>query len=58
MHALSQHLALLRTALQRIAVRGAHSLPVVDPENPNKLLGLVSNQDIHIAYDRALLGAE
>jgi len=45
----------LRTALQRISVRGSHSLPVVDPANPSKLLGLISSQDIHVTYDRALL---
>jgi CIC family chloride channel protein len=45
----------LRTALQRLAVRGTHSLPVVDGDNPNRLLGLVTRQDIHTTYDRALL---
>ncbi|GBD33038.1 H(+)/Cl(-) exchange transporter ClcA [bacterium HR33] len=45
----------LRTALQRISVRGSHYLPVVDSANGNRLLGLISRQDILTAYDRALL---
>ncbi len=45
----------LRTALQRINRRGSHYLPVVDQQDGNKLLGLISRQDILAAYDRALL---
>jgi CIC family chloride channel protein len=45
----------LRTALQRINRRGSHYLAVVDRQDGNKLLGLISRQDILTAYDRALL---
>ena len=45
----------LRTALQRINRRGSHYLPVVDQQDGNKLLGLISRQDILAAYDGALL---
>jgi CIC family chloride channel protein len=45
----------LRTAIQRISVRGSHYLPVVDSANRNRLQGRISRQDILTAYDRALL---
>ncbi|HKI94507.1 MAG TPA: chloride channel protein [Gemmatimonadales bacterium] len=45
----------LRTALQRLAVRGGHSLPVVETTNGGKLLGLISRAEIFAAYDRELL---
>ncbi|MFQ5551131.1 MAG: chloride channel protein, partial [Gemmatimonadales bacterium] len=48
----------LRTALQRLAVRGGHYVPVVDPADSERLLGLLSRQDILGAYERELLREE
>lgn len=48
----------MRTALQRLAVRGSHYIPVVDSTDPGRLLGLIGRQDIFTAYDRALLQEE
>ncbi len=45
----------LRTALQRLAVRGSHHIPVIDGENKGRLVGLISRQEILAAYDRELL---
>lgn len=45
----------LRTALQRLAMRGTHYVPVVDDRDPNRLLGVISRQEILTAYDRELL---
>jgi CIC family chloride channel protein len=45
----------LRAALQRLAVRGSHHIPVVDSTDPEKLLGLISRQEIFTLYDRELL---
>ncbi len=48
----------LLAALQKLAVRGRHHLPVVDPHKPDKLLGLLNRQDLLTAYDRELLRNE
>ncbi|MDH5804038.1 MAG: chloride channel protein [Gemmatimonadota bacterium] len=45
----------LRVASQRLGIRGAHQLPVVDETDSAKLLGLVSREEIFATYDRALL---
>ena len=45
----------LRTALQRLGIRGSHHIPVVDPSDSRKLVGLISRQEIFATYDRALL---
>ena len=45
----------LRTALQRLAVRGSHHIPVVNADDDGKLVGLISRQEIFAVYDRALL---
>jgi CIC family chloride channel protein len=45
----------LRTALQRLGVRGSHHIPVVDDADQTKLLGLISREEIFATYDRALL---
>jgi CIC family chloride channel protein len=45
----------LRTALQKLAVRGRHHIPVIEAEDRDKLLGLISRQEILAAYDRELL---
>ena len=45
----------LRTALQKLAVRGSHHIPVIEGENRDKLVGLISRAEILAAYDRELL---
>ena len=45
----------LRTALQRIALRGRHFVPVVDAADEHKLLGIIGRPEIFAAYDRQLL---
>ena len=45
----------LHTALQRLGVRGSHHIPVVDADDNQKLVGLISRLEIFAAYDRALL---
>ena len=45
----------LRTALQRMGVHGAHSVPVVEPGDSGKLLGTINRQEVYTAYDRELL---
>ena len=45
----------LRTALQRLGIRGSHHIPVVHADDHGKLVGLVSRLEIFAAYDRALL---
>jgi CIC family chloride channel protein len=45
----------LRTALQRLGVRGSHHIPVMAEHDSEKLVGLISRQEIFAAYDRALL---
>jgi CIC family chloride channel protein len=48
----------LRTALQRLDVRGSHQIPVLDGADHERLLGLISRQEILSAYDRELLREE
>lgn len=45
----------LRTALQRLGIRGSHHIPVVGSADSGRLLGLISRQEVFAAYDRALL---
>ena len=45
----------LRTALQKLAVRGSHHIPVIEGEAGGRLVGLISRQEILAAYDRELL---
>ncbi len=45
----------MRTALQKLGVRGSHYIPVVDRYQNDKLLGVLSRHDILAAYDRELL---
>ncbi len=42
-------------ALQRMGTRDVGRLPVVNPEDPNQLIGLVRRNDIVRAYQRAIL---
>ncbi len=48
----------LLTALERLDARDVGRLPVVDPQNPKKLLGLIRRYDIIRAYHRAILRRE
>jgi CIC family chloride channel protein len=41
-------------AMRRLEVRGLSMLPVVDPANPRRLLGVVTREDVRQAYDRGL----
>jgi CIC family chloride channel protein len=45
----------LRTALQRLGVHGSLTLPVVEPGNGRRLVGIISRSEILAAYDRELL---
>jgi chloride channel protein, CIC family len=45
----------LRIALQRLGVHGSLTLPVVEPGDGGRLVGLISRQEILAAYDRELL---
>jgi CIC family chloride channel protein len=47
----------LKTALQRLALRGSHHIPVVDGNGGHRLLGLIGRGAILAAYDRELLKA-
>jgi len=46
----------LLDAVRRMGVRGAASLPVVDPET-GRLLGMLGRGDVLALYERALAGA-
>ena len=41
-------------ALKRVNVRGLTMLPVVDAENPKRLLGIVTHDDLRQAYSRGV----
>jgi CIC family chloride channel protein len=45
----------LRTALQRLGVHGSLTLPVVEPGDGRRLVGIISRSEILAAYDRELL---
>jgi CIC family chloride channel protein len=45
----------LRVALQKLAVRGSHHIPVIDAEGRDRLLGLIGRTEILSAYDTELL---
>jgi CIC family chloride channel protein len=45
----------LATALQKLAVRGSHYIPVVDSAESDRLVGVIGRQEILAAYDRELL---
>ena len=42
------------TALRKMGTTGISQLPIVDQDNPKKVIGTVHDKDIHAAYDRAL----
>lgn len=45
----------LTTALEKITTKDFSILPVVDPDNPLKLLGILTRRDILEAYDQAVI---
>ncbi|MBN1106802.1 MAG: chloride channel protein [Deltaproteobacteria bacterium] len=45
----------LLTALERISSRDFSILPVVDPDNPSRIRGVLTSRDITSAYNRAVL---
>jgi CIC family chloride channel protein len=45
----------LRTALQKLAVRGSHDIPVLGDDEDQRLLGVIGRTEILAAYDRELL---
>ena len=45
----------LDTAMQRIGYRNIEQLPVVDPLQNNRLVGIISRRDMVSAYNRALM---
>lgn len=45
----------LATALEKIAARDYSILPVVSPEDPLKMLGILTRRDILEAYDQAVI---
>src|SRR5690606_29367075 len=47
----------LLDAVRRMGVRGAESLPVVDPDD-GRLLGMLGRGDVLALYARAVAGAE
>lgn len=48
----------LEEALHRISVRDVGRLPVVDPADPQRLVGVLTRSDILRAYDRAVVGSQ
>ena len=45
----------LDTAMQRIGYRNIEQLPVVDPLQNNRLVGIISRRDMVSAYNRELM---
>lgn len=43
----------LNSILKKLAMRGIGSIPVVDPKNNKKVVGIITRSDIIDAYDRA-----
>ena len=48
----------LDDAMQKIGSRNIDYLPVVADDNPRRLVGMVSRQDIIAAYNRSILERE
>jgi CIC family chloride channel protein len=48
----------LDQALRKLSAIGVSQLPVVDQDNPRKVIGTLHNKDINAAYDRAALTME
>ena len=45
----------LDRALEKIGFRNIEQLPVVDTENPRKIVGILSRRDVFAAYNKALI---
>jgi CIC family chloride channel protein len=45
----------LDQAMRKVGYRNIEQLPVVDPDKPEKLVGIISRKDIVSAYNRALM---
>ena len=45
----------LETALKKIGFKNIEQLPVVDKNNPGKIIGILSRRDIFAAYNKALI---
>jgi CIC family chloride channel protein len=45
----------LDTAMKRFAQKDLGQLPVVDPQNPKKLIGMLKRTDVINAYNNAIL---
>jgi len=45
----------LDTALKKIGFRNIEQLPVVDENNPRKIIGILSRRDVFSAYNKALI---
>ena len=48
----------LDDALKKIGYRNIDDLPVVDKDNPRRIVGMISRRDIISAYNRILLGRD
>jgi CIC family chloride channel protein len=44
----------IETALKKMGATGVSQLPVVERQNPRKVIGMIHDKDIHTAYNRAL----
>ncbi|MEA1970977.1 MAG: CBS domain-containing protein [Thermodesulfobacteriota bacterium] len=45
----------LDEALKKIGLKNIEQLPVVDENNPQKIVGILSRRDIFSAYNKALI---
>ena len=45
----------LEEALRKLGATGVSQLPVVDQDNPKKVIGTLDNKDINAAYDRVAI---
>jgi CIC family chloride channel protein len=45
----------LYTALERISLKDFSTLPVVSPDDPQQLVGIVTRRDIIGAYEKAVI---
>ena len=45
----------LDEALKKIGLKNIEQLPVVDENNPRKIVGILSRRDIFSAYNKALI---
>ncbi len=48
----------LNTALRRFTIRNLDELPVLDPQHPGKLLGMVRRRDAIALYNQRLMEAK